>query len=125
MLDEISEQSQEVVTEPEPTSKFHSLSVTTLTESSVNLQWKYIPPEELSNPSIKLVFKLLRLETRGEWKSIAWTRKTSCDIKNLEQNVCYSLKLLVLVERESAFEVVYETDVFKVSFNEISMNSKT
>lgn len=99
--------------ELEPNTSFHGLSVTTLTESSVNLQWKYTRPEFLSDVSKELVFKLLRLEARGEWKSIAWTRKLTCTVKNLEQNICYSLKLLVLVEKDDEFEIVDETEIFK------------
>lgn len=101
--------------ETESISNIHSLSVTTLTESSVNLQWKYVPSDSDSDPTKVLVYKLVRLEARGEWKSIAWTRQMSCIVKNLEQNVCYSLKLLVLVEKENEFEIVDETDVFKAS----------
>jgi hypothetical protein len=102
--------------EPESISNFRSLSVSTLSESSVNLQWNYVRPASLSESAKELVFKLLKLEARDEWKSIAWTRKMFCVVKNLEQNVCYSLKLLVLVEEENEFVIVDETDVFKASF---------
>ena len=109
---------EKTLTEPlecEPTSNFRSLSVSTLSESSVNLQWNYVRPERLSTLSQELVFKLMKLEARDGWKSIAWTRKMFCVVKNLEQNVCYSLKLLVLVEEENEFVNVDETDVFKAS----------
>jgi hypothetical protein len=107
--------SQPLESQLKPVSNFSSLSVTTLSESSVNLQWNYIRPENLSGISEELVFKLLRLEARDEWKSIAWTRKMFCVVNNLEQNVCYSLKLLVLVQKENEFVIVDETDVFKAS----------
>lgn len=111
----LEEEHLEIEEIPPKTSNFNLLSVTTLTESSVNLQWNYERPPPFADVSIELVFKLLKLETRSEWKSIAWTRKMSCDVKNLEQNVCYSLKLLVLVEKEDEFEVVDGTEVFKAS----------
>ena len=97
-------------------SNFRSLTVTTLTPSSVTLQWIYEPPQSISDLSREIVFKLLKLETRDEWKAIAWTRKMTCKIENLEQNVCYSLQLLVMVEDGDEFKVVDESNVFKVSF---------
>jgi hypothetical protein len=89
------------------------IEVTTLTSSSVVLTWKYA--SLISTSERELVFKLLKLETRDEWKAIAWTRKMTCTIKNLEQNVCYSLQILVLVEDEEEFKVVDESGIFKVS----------
>jgi hypothetical protein len=97
----------------ESASNFHSLEITTLSESSVNLQWNYVRPEHLQN--VEIVFKLLKLEAKDEWKSIAWTRKSNEVLKNLEQNICYSLKLLVLIEEENEFKTVDETEVFKAS----------
>lgn len=119
-MSEVSDLAENVPVQPlkselAPTSNFHSLSVSTLSESSVHLQWNY-SPESFSSFSQEFVFKLLRLEARDEWKSIAWTRKMFCVVKNLEQNVCYSLKLLVLVEKENEFVIVDGTDVFKASF---------
>lgn len=101
----------------ESSSNFRSLTVTTLTSSSVTLQWFYEAPPSISDLSRQIVFKLLKLETRDEWKAIAWTRKMTCKIENLEQNVCYSLQLLVMVENEGGdeFEVADKSDVFKVS----------
>lgn len=101
----------------ETLSNFRSLTVTTQTSSSVILQWIYDRTQTICEPSKELVFKLLKLETRDEWKAIAWTRKTTCTIDNLEQNVCYSLQLLLLVEDEDEFKVVDESDVFKVKLN--------
>lgn len=101
----------------ETSSNFRSLTVTTQTSSSVILQWIYEKPQPDFDPSKELVFKLLKLETRDEWKAIAWTRKTTCTIDNLEQNVCYSLQLLLLVEDEDEFKVVDESDVFKVKLS--------
>lgn len=104
---------EESETKPESLSNFH-LTVTTQTSSSVILQWIYNEAEAFADSSSEIVFKLLRLESRDEWKSIAWTRKTSCKIENLEQNVCYSLQLLVLVQDDDEFKVVDQSDVFKV-----------
>lgn len=101
----------------ETLSNFRSLTVTTQTSSSVILQWIYDRTPTICEPSKELVFKLLKLETRDEWKAIAWTRKTTCTIDNLEQNVCYSLQLLLLVEDEDEFKVLDESDIFKVKLN--------
>lgn len=103
-----------VETSSERLSNFRSLNVTTQTSSSVILQWIYERPQLVCELSKELVFKLLKLETRDEWQAIAWTRKTTCTIENLEQNVCYSFQLLVLVEDEDEFKVVDESEVFKV-----------
>lgn len=92
---------------------FTSIDVTTHTSSSAILQWSYERPPTIES-SRQVVFKLLLLESRDEWKSLAWTRKTTCKIENLEQNVCYSLQLLVLVETKDDFKVVDKSEVFKV-----------
>lgn len=105
------------IAEENPTetlSSFRSLTVTTQTSSSVILQWIYERPQPICESSKELVFKLLKLETRDEWKAIAWTRKTTCTIDNLEQNVCYSLQLLLLVEDEDEFKLIDESEIFKV-----------
>lgn len=102
---------------PESFSNFRSIAVTTLTSSSVILQWIYEPPQSILDPSGKVVFKLLKLETRDEWRAIAWTRKMTCKIENLEQNVCYSLQLLVLLhDEDEEFKVVDESEIFKVIY---------
>lgn len=104
---------EETKNNPESPSNF-CLTVTTQTSSSVILQWIYEKTEALAESTSEIVFKLLKLETRDEWKSIAWTRNRSCKIENLEQNVCYSLQLLVLVQDDDEFKVVDQSDVFKV-----------
>jgi Fibronectin type III domain len=93
-------------------SRFSALTVTTKTSSSVVLSWSYDRPGTVGQKEI--VFKLLKLESRDEWRSIAWTRKYTCTIENLEQNVCYSLQMLVLVEESDEFEVLDESEIFKV-----------
>jgi 16S rRNA G527 N7-methylase RsmG len=93
-------------------SKFDEITCRTVTSSSVVVQWIYLN-QNLNHDVV--VFKVLKLETRGEWKSVAWTRKTICQIENLEQNVCYSLKIHVLVEDETEFRVIDESEVFKVN----------
>lgn len=100
-------------TSPGAASNFHSLKSENFSLSSVNLQWDYVRPQSV-DPSREIVFKLLKQETRDEWKSIAWTRKKTCIVENLEQNVCYSLKLLALVEDENEFRMVDESEIFKV-----------
>lgn len=97
---------------PEVASNFRSISVTTRTSSLVVLHWLY----ENVRCDQELVFKVLQLQSRSEWKPIAWTRKSTCTIENLEQNVCYSLRILVLVEGEDEFRVTDESDVFKVIY---------
>lgn len=113
---------EEIETKTESPSNFR-LTVTTQTSSSVILQWIYERPETTPETLSEIVFKLLKLETRDEWKSIAWTRKTSCKIENLEQNVCYSLQLLVLVQDDDEFKVVDQSDVFKVKNNFSNLHS--
>lgn len=95
-------------------SNFCEITCRAVTSSSVIVQWIYLN----QNLDLKqdVVFKVLKLETRGEWRKVAWTRKTTCQIDNLEQNVCYSLKIHVLVEDETEFRVVDESQVFKVCF---------
>lgn len=90
---------------------FRSLTVTTQA-TSVVVSWQYERPK--ASVDEEFVFKLLKLETRDEWKAIAWTRKMTCTVVNLEQNVCYSLQLLALVERDDEFEVIDKSEVFKV-----------
>ena len=120
--DEDEDEDEENVDEnsPEALSNFRSLTVTTLTSSSVTLQWMYDRPQSVE-PSREIVFKLLKLESRNEWKAIAWTREMTCKIENLEQNVCYSLQLLVLIEEKDEFKIVDESDVFKVSELKIAL----
>jgi hypothetical protein len=93
-------------------SRFSALTVTTQTSSSVVLTWTYDRPSSVGEREV--VFKLLKLESRDEWKAIAWTRKSTCTIENLEQNVCYSLHMLVLVEGVDEFKVIDESEIFKV-----------
>lgn len=114
-FDETSSQQDLSESSPEVASNFNSLKITTETSSSVVLEWSYATPQAV-DPSSEIVFKLLKLETRDDWKAIAWTRKMTCKIENLEQNVCYSLQLLALVANDDGFQVVDESDVFKVSF---------
>lgn len=104
----------EIENSPEAlTSRFNSIDVMTHTSSSAILKWAYERPPTIESFR-EVVFKLLLLESRDDWKPIAWTRKTTCKIEHLEQNVCYSLQLLVLVEVEDEFKVVDKSEVFKV-----------
>lgn len=101
--------------EEESAEKFTEITCRAVTSSSVIIQWIYL--NQTHNKDDVFVYKVLKLETRGEWKSVAWTRKTTCQIENLEQNVCYSLKIHVLVEDETEFRVIDESRVFKVKFS--------
>lgn len=97
-------------------SNFRCLTVTTRTSSSVVLKWSYENKEQVEDSANKeFVFKLLKLQSRDDWIASAWTRKSTCIVDNLEQNVCYSLQLLVLLEEEDEFRVVDKSEVFKVS----------
>lgn len=116
-------------------SNFSKIEFRTITSSSVIVEWIYLnqfsqtssqqalasaEQEQIVTGDIDsaqtFIYKMLKLETRGEWKTIARTKKTSCQIDNLEPNVCYSLKLHVLVEDVDRFRVVDESEVFKVKF---------
>lgn len=108
-------------------SNFAKIEFRTVTTSSVIVEWIYlnqfpttsrqqaVEDEQLIEHDESFIYKVLKLETRGEWKTIARTKKTSCQIDNLEPNVCYSLKIHVLVEDVDRFRVVDESEVFKVS----------
>lgn len=96
-------------------SNFRFLNITTRTSSSVVLKWSYENKEE-DCANKEFVFRLLKLQSRDDWIASAWTRKSTCIVDNLEQNVCYSLQLLVLLEEEDEFKVVDRSEVFKVSF---------
>lgn len=99
----------------EASSNFQALTVTTQTQASASviLQWTYNRPQSIE-PSQQVIFKLLKLESKDEWKAIAWTRKATCKIANLEQNVCYSLQLLALVKEGDEFNAIDRSDIFKV-----------
>lgn len=108
--------SEDLIEKPkEASSNFQALTVSTQTQAaaSVVLQWTYNRPQSVE-PSQQVIFKLLKLESKDEWKAIAWTRKETCKIENLEQNVCYSLQLLALVEEGDEFKVIDRSDIFKV-----------
>lgn len=115
-------------------SNFSKIEFRTITSSSVIVEWIYlnqfsqtssqqavasVEQEQIVTGDVDsaqtFIYKVLKLETRGEWKTIARTKKTSCQIDNLEPNVCYSLKLHVLVEDVDRFRVVDESEVFKVN----------
>jgi hypothetical protein len=60
------------------------------------------------------VFKVVTLKNRYEWETICWSRKSSCTIKHLEPNTCYSMKVLVMVAKEDQFDVVDSSEIIKV-----------
>lgn len=96
-------------------SNFRSLTITTRTSSSVVLNWNYENDQFKDSTCAEFVFKLLKLQSRNEWITTTWTRRSSCTIENLEQNVCYSMQLLVLLEGENEFEIIDQSEIFKVS----------
>lgn len=96
-------------------SNFRSLTVTTRTSSSVVLNWIYENDQIEDSSCAEFVFKLLKLQSRNEWITTAWTRNSTCTIENLEQNVCYSMQLLVLLEDDNQFNIVDQSEIFKVS----------
>jgi hypothetical protein len=118
---------------PVPVSKFEYIKIVKQTTSTVVLEWKYNDEvaekvedfdnegsadgeitEEVEEPAEK-VFKIVKLKNRNEWETICWTRKSLCVIKNLEQNTCYSIKILVMVQTTEKFEAIDSSDVFKVN----------
>lgn len=89
-------------------SKFEFVRIAKQTASSVVLEWKY------NDDDPEKVFKIVKLKNRNEWETICWSNKSSCTIKNLEQNTCYSIKVMVMVAGEDKFEVVDSSEIFKV-----------
>lgn len=90
-------------------SNFKYVKIAKQTTTSVVLEWMYDDDEDPEK-----VFKVVKLKNRDEWETICWSRKSSCTIKNLEQNTCYSMKVLVMVAKEDKFEVVDSSEIIKV-----------
>lgn len=95
-------------------SKFEYIKIAKQTTSTVVLEWKYIDDSK-NAVNVEKVYKIVKLKNRNEWETICWTRKSMCVIKNLEQNTCYSIKILVMVQMPDQFEVIDSSDVFKVN----------
>lgn len=100
-----------------PKSNFEYFRIAKQTRQQVVLEWKYLSNEEekevIESPKEK-VFKIVKLKCRDEWETISWSRKSCCVIKNLEQNTCYSIKVLVMVQTFERFEVVDSSEILKV-----------
>lgn len=92
-------------------SNFKYVKIAKQTSTTVVLEWSY----DDGNDGGK-VFKVVTLKNRNEWDTICWLRKSSCTIKNLEQNTCYSMKILVMVAGKDKFEIVDSSDIIKVRF---------
>lgn len=118
--DEITSQINEEKEEEQPinVSKFEYIKIAKQTTSTVVLEWKYNDDkiEDEENPeNPEKVFKIVKLKNRNEWETICWTRKSICVMKNLEQNTCYSIKILVMIQMPDQFDVIDSSEVFKVN----------
>lgn len=94
-------------------SRFEYVRIAKQTTSVVVLEWKYID----YNCDIEKVYKIVKLKNHDEWETICWSRKLSCVIKNLEQNTCYSIKVLVMQQLFDKFQVVDSSEILKVIYN--------
>ncbi|CRL08179.1 CLUMA_CG021056, isoform A [Clunio marinus] len=104
LLDQVEENSQ----------NFKNIKVETKSPSSIILTWVY--EKSASNGTEEeIVFKLLKLETYHVWKSLLWTRKNFVIVENLEQNFCYTFRIHVMCQRDSQYEILDESNVFKYS----------
>ncbi|KAG5673650.1 hypothetical protein PVAND_003678 [Polypedilum vanderplanki] len=92
-------------------SRFEYFKIVKQTTSTVVLEWKYID----YNCDVEKVFKVVKLKNHNEWETICWSRKSSCIIKNLEQNTCYNIKVLVMQQLPDKFEAVNSSEVLKCS----------
>lgn len=125
--DEVTSQIEVEKEEEQPinVSKFEYIKIAKQTTSTVVLEWKYNEDkiENLENPANpEKVFKIVKLKNRNEWETITLTRKSICVMKNLEQNTCYSIKILVMIQMADNFDVIDSSDVFKVNINCFHVN---
>lgn len=93
-------------------SRFDFARIAKQTTSIVVLEWKYID----YNCDVEKVYKIVKLKNHDEWETICWSRKSSCIIKNLEQNTCYSIKVLVMQQLNDRFQAVDSSEILKVLF---------
>lgn len=126
--DEVTSQIEVEKEEEQPinVSKFEYIKIAKQTTSTVVLEWKYNEDkiEDLENPeNPEKVFKIVKLKNRNEWETISLTRKSICVMKNLEQNTCYSIKILVMIQMADNFDVIDSSDVFKVNINCFHVNN--
>jgi hypothetical protein len=97
-------------------STFDYIKIAKQTISTVVLEWKYNHNED--DGEVKpdeIVFKIVKLKNRNEWETLCWSRKSSCVIKNLEQNTCYSIKVLAMVQKYERFEEIGSSNILKVN----------
>lgn len=125
--DEVISQIEEEKEEEQPVnvSKFEYIKIAKQTTSTVVLEWKYNDDkvEDGENPeNPEKVFKIVKLKNRNEWETISWTRKSICVMKNLEQNTCYSIKILVMIQMPDQFDVIDSSEVFKVNISKLLMS---
>ena len=91
-------------------SKFKYAKIAKQTACSVVLEWMYDNSEDE-----KIDFKIVTLKNRDEWITLCWSQKTSCTIKNLEENTCYSIKILAMMSKKDKFEIVDSSEILKVN----------
>lgn len=89
--------------------KFEYIKIVKQTTSSVILEWLYDAEDD---PEI--VFKIVSLKNRNDWETVCWSNKQTCTIKNLEQNTCYSIKILAMKPAPDKYDVIDSSDIFKV-----------
>lgn len=94
------------------TSHFEFIKIVKQTTSTVVLEWQY--SDEKTIEGSEKVFKIVKLQNRNEWETIIWTKKSMCVIKNLEQNTCYSIKILVMVQTYERFVETDSSNILKV-----------
>jgi hypothetical protein len=90
--------------------RFEYFKIAKQTTSTVVLEWKYID----YNCDVEKAFKIVKLKNRDEWEPICWSRKPSCIIKNLEQNMCYSMKVLVMQQQPDKYQAIDSSAILKV-----------
>jgi hypothetical protein len=99
-------------------SNFEYIKILKQTTSSLALEWKY-NDNDIDNTKLECterVFKIVKLKNRDEWETMCWSRNSTCVIKNLEQNVCYSIKILVMQQTFERFLEIDSSDIFKVIY---------
>ncbi|CAO1430006.1 unnamed protein product [Diamesa serratosioi] len=99
----------------EQSSNFTFINVINQTISSIDLQWEYSAAIAMSSACHEYVFQIIKMKARDLWEKIYWGRKSQCTIKCLEQNVCYSLKILVLEQQDDEFVRIDESNIFKIA----------
>lgn len=87
--------------------------LTKQTTSTIGFRWDF--PEPLESP-----FDLFKVEKcysckRNQWQVVHWGTVWSATVRNLEQNLCYSFRIIVLrqLEEDESFVCVRKSQIFK------------